>query len=67
MYTFHAIDTDGSLFDKACLNTCEVDQFMLQAEHKYWACQLVQDLTGKKVLFQIQENGQWLAVNKGNL
>lgn len=60
MYTFHAIDTvTGTLSHKACLNADELDQHMLEAEVKHWACQIVCDLTGKKVVWVIGEAGQW--------
>ena len=68
MYTFHAIDTaTGKLFDMAHLNSDELDGFMLEAEAKYWACQVVQGITGKVVRFEIAENGQWEAVKKANI
>ncbi len=60
MYTFHAIDTyTGTLSNMAHLNKDEIDQHMLEVESKFWACQVVCDLTGKKVVWAIGENGQW--------
>ena len=60
MYTFHAIDTvTGALSHKEHLNACEFDQFMIDQESKHWACQVVCDITQKRIVYTIDENGQW--------
>lgn len=60
MFTFHAIDTaTGTLSHKEHLNKEELDQFMIEAESKFWACQVVCDITGKRVVYVIGESGQW--------
>lgn len=65
MYTFHAIDTaTGTLSHKEHLNKDELDQFMIEAESKFWACQVVCDLTGKRIVYVIGDNGQWVAHSK---
>ena len=65
MYTFHAIDTvTGTLSHKEHLNACEFDQFMIEQESKHWACQVVCDITQKRIVYVIGENGQWSVHSK---
>lgn len=65
MYTFHAIDTvTGTLSHKEHLNASEFDQFMIEQESKHWACQVVCDITQKRIVYVIGENGQWIVQSK---
>lgn len=60
MFTFHAIDTvTGNIYDKECLNNEELSEFMVNAEKKYNTCQVIEDLTGKKVIYTLNEKGQF--------
>ena len=60
MFTFHAIDAiTGKLYDKECLNADELDSFMIKAESKYNACQVVEDLTGKRVVYTVNAEGKF--------
>ena len=65
MYTFHAIDiVTGTLSHKAHINADELNSFMVEQESKHWACQVVCDITGKRIVFTIGENGHWLVYSK---
>lgn len=67
MYTFHAIDTvTGTLSHKEHINADELNTFMVEQESNHWACQVVCDITGKRIVYVIGENGQWTVHSKHN-
>ena len=50
MFTVHNIKTDGTLSNKECLNNDELDQWLDDNYGRFANLQVVQDLTGKKIV-----------------
>lgn len=57
MFTVHAVQTNGMLTNKEHLNNDEIEQWFGEAYGKFATIQVVQDTTGKKVVYT--DNGDW--------
>ena len=62
MFTVHEVKIDGTLRNKECINNDELDAWMIAAYGKFATVQVVQDLTGKKVIYT--DNGEWWEIVK---
>jgi len=66
MFTVHNVNTNKTLSCKEHLNNDELDAWMVNAYGKFATVQVLQDLTGKVVVYT--DNGDWWeVVSKGQM
>lgn len=63
MFTVHAIQTTGQLSHKEHLNNDELDAWMADALAKHKTVRVVQDLTGRVVVYQ-NDGSRWVAFHR---
>jgi len=63
MFTVHAIQANGRLTHKEHLNNDELDGWMQGALAKHKTVRVVQDLTGRVIVYQ-NDGSRWVAFHR---